>query len=262
MNLYFLGGGNMASAIIAGLYQNKEFNIFVIDKHKEKLNLLQKKYLVNVMLSLPSINSNDILLLAVKPQNLKDTCNNVNANNNPLIISIAAGISISSISKWTNSNRIIRAMPNLPAQVLKGMTGLYTNIDFKEDINIASMIFNSIGKIFWASDEEHLDCLTSISGIWPGCIFYLMDIVYKEACNLGFSKEVAKLLVLETFEGSVKLAQDSGLDFRQLQDKVASKGGVTQSALDVFDKLSIKGIIHESIKVSLDKSKDISKSLG
>ncbi len=237
--IYFLGGGNMASAIIAGLV-NGPHQVGVIDTNADKRADLAQRYGLETYAQVPILSAADVLVLAVKPQDLKASCANIELNG-ALVLSIAAGVDIDTLSRYLNQHqRIIRIMPNTPAQVGLGVSGVFTppQVD-ATDRDLAESMMAAVGKVVRLAQENQIHDITSISGSGPAYVFYLMNALFEAAQAQGFAADEARALSLMTFKGAVALAEESGEDFATLQQKVTSKGGTTHEAIVTFDQQGV-----------------------
>lgn len=259
--IYFLGGGNMCTALVSRLKDEADFSLFVAEQNHERQEFLRQQF-NNIIVenSLPALTSDDILLLAVKPQDMKNALVNVKSNG-ALILSIAAGLSCQTLSSWLdNTHRIVRIMPNTPAQIGMGMAGLFADKDANHDDKaIAIRIMNAVGKTIWVEKEEDLHTVTGISGSGPAYVFYLMDAMFQAGISNGMNKDTARQSVLQTFIGAAKLAEQSGEEFVELQRKVTSKGGTTAAALAVFDNSNTKEIMQNAIDACINRSIEMGK---
>jgi pyrroline-5-carboxylate reductase len=277
--LYFIGYGHMAEAIYQGLDKTLYENILLIEKDDDRRIYIDKKKHGNTQLlkSLDGIKfcNSDIVILAVKPNQIKSICNKINSlimgkKDLPEVISIAAGVSTASIKDYIiqeslshlqNFLHIYRAMPNLCASNGDSITGLFGSSvnDKLNSKNTVSEIFNSVGEVLWVKKESDLNIVTAISGSGPAYIFYIMDVMINSAQELGLSEKDAKKLVAMTLIGSGKM----GLSIQNLKEqisKVSSKGGTTEAALKVFDKENLGLIFNQAIEAAHARSKEISQS--
>lgn len=264
MSIYFLGGGNMAAAIIAGLRRSgSNEDIFVADLGAERRRYLEDTYQVRSGESLPELNSDDVLLLAVKPQDMERACATVK-HNGALILSIAAGLSIDTLSRYLgNSRRIIRIMPNTPAQVGLGVAGLFAPEHISSsDRQRAEAVMAASGITIWLQNEAQMHSITGISGSGPAYVFYLLNALQQAAADFGFSDEQARALSLATFKGAVELAEQSGEPFQTLQDKVTSKGGTTFAALESFRADKIAEHLRKGTQAAAARSQEMAQSAG
>ncbi|MBR7060082.1 MAG: pyrroline-5-carboxylate reductase [Neisseriaceae bacterium] len=262
-NIYFLGGGNMATAIVSGLSQSNLFQITICERFDARRDFLQQNFPnANITDSLPELNSDDILVLAVKPQDMQTALQSV-VLNGALVLSIAAGLSCHTLSQWLDGTmRIIRIMPNTPAQVGLGMAGLFADIAAtNEDKQLAQEIMNSVGKIIWVEKEDDLHTVTAISGSGPAYVFYCMNALYQAALSQGMNQETAYLSVLQTFVGASQLALQSDDSFNELCRKVTSKGGTTAAALNIFEQANLNQIMLQAIEACAKRSIEMSQSI-
>ena len=277
--LYFIGYGHMAEAIYQRLDKSLFKNIFLIEKDDDRRISIDKKRHAKTQLlkSLQGIKfcNSDIVILAVKPNQIKSICNEINSliiekKDLPVVISIAAGVTTTSIKDYIiqenlshlqNFLNIYRAMPNLCASNGDSITGLFGSSvsDITNSKNTVSEIFNSVGEILWVKKEADLNIVTAISGSGPAYIFYIMEIMINSAQELGLSEKDAKKLVTMTLIGSGKM----GLSIQNLKEqisKVSSKGGTTEAALKVFEKENLSLIFNQAIEAAHARSKEISQS--
>jgi len=277
--LYFIGYGHMAEAIYQRLDKSLFENICLIEKDDDRrISIDKKKHgKTQLLKSLKGIKfcNSDIVILAVKPNQIKSICNEINSliiekKDLPLVISIAAGVTTTSIKDYIiqenlshlqNFLNIYRAMPNLCASNGDSITGLFGSSvsDITNSKNTVSEIFNSVGEILWVKKEADLNIVTAISGSGPAYIFYIMEIMINSAQELGLSEQDAKKLVTMTLIGSGKM----GLSIQNLKEqisKVSSKGGTTEAALKVFEKENLSLIFNQAIEAAHARSKEISQS--
>ena len=277
--LYFIGYGHMAEAIYQRLDKSLFENICLIEKDDDRrISIDKKKHgKTQLLKSLQGIKfcNSDIVILAVKPNQIKSICNEINSliiekKDLPVVISIAAGVTTTSIKDYIiqenlshlqNFLNIYRAMPNLCASNGDSITGLFGSSvsDITNSKNTVSEIFNSVGEILWLKKEADLNIVTAISGSGPAYIFYIMEIMINSAQELGLSMEDAKKLVTMTLIGSGKM----GLSIQNLKEqisKVSSKGGTTEAALKVFEKENLGLIFNQAIEAAHARSKEISQS--
>jgi pyrroline-5-carboxylate reductase len=267
MKIGFIGGGNMATAIISGLKTNgfAMQNIAVVEPSAEKRAQLSQQFNVLTHDSIENILENQVIVLAVKPQQLKEICQALSTKlTNQLIISIAAGIRALDISRWLNHHKnIVRVMPNTPAQIQAGISALFALTDVTQSQrDEASMILNAVGKTIWLDDEQQMDAVTAISGSGPAYVFYLIEALQEAAINLGLSQENARLLALETFAGASQLAKESHENVSVLRAQVTSKGGTTEQGILVMESANIKEIMFKTAKAAADKSVILGDALG
>lgn len=247
--LVFLGGGNMAEAIAAGLYQNDKFKIEIIQRNPEKASKLKGRY--PQMTIQPLLNykleENDILVLAIKPQQAKEACQQIKEfSKKCMVVSVMAGIPLKTISQWLNNKRVARAMPNTPGLIGKGITALYFNSEFKQqDQKIIEDMFSAIGIVHLAIEEYEIDKIVPISSSAVAFIYYFMEGIIKSAVNeFGFNEKEATLLVKQMVSGSVALLDlNPDISISDQRSLVTSKKGLTEQGILTFENQKLHDII-------------------
>lgn len=260
MNVFFLGGGNMAAAIAGGLVKQGGYQVHIANRGAEKRERLANELGVSVSEQLPPLSEKDVLVLAVKPQDMQAACGHVQTNG-ALVLSVAAGLSIETLSRYLQGNRrIVRTMPNLPSRIGLGVTGMYAPKEMSgEDRQTADAIMRAVGQTVWLNDEAQIHAVTGISGSGSGYVFYLLDALQQAARAQGFDAEQARSLTLATFKGAVELAEQSGAPFEELRRSVMSKGGTTMQAYHVFDRRGMTEAIAEGVAACVARSQEISQ---
>ncbi|MDO5059626.1 MAG: pyrroline-5-carboxylate reductase [Neisseria sp.] len=261
MTIYFLGGGNMAAAIIGGLKkQQPQADVFAAERGAERRAWLEQQFGIKSGETLPALTADDILVLAVKPQDMQAALSAVKTNG-ALVLSVAAGLAVDTLSGWLNgSRRIVRVMPNTPAAVGLGVAGMFAAAEVSdEDRRRADEIMAASGQTVWLSDEAQMHAITGISGSGPAYVFYLLGALQNAARAQGFNDEDARRLSLATFQGAVELAAQSGGDFAQLQQNVTSKGGTTHEAIETFKRLNVAEAIGEGVAACVARSKEMAE---
>lgn len=263
----FLGGGNMAEALIRGIIAAgvcKPENIFVSDIRAERLEYLAGQYGVQKANDNGELAAKvDILVLSVKPQNMTEALESIKGVFNPeaLVISIAAGIKVASIAAALGDVAIVRVMPNTPALIGEGASALFANEKARAVLKKAETIFSSVGMAVIVDDEDLIDAVTAVSGSGPAYYFLLMEEMIKAASQLGLPEDVAKDLVLQTAKGAALLAasaDERGETAGQLRQKVTSPGGTTEAALKVLAEGKFGPLVAEAIKRARDRSQELS----
>jgi pyrroline-5-carboxylate reductase len=263
----FIGGGNMASSLISGLIASGHApgQIWVSDINADTLKTLAANLNVNTSASNDAvINAVDVVVLAVKPQALSAVAKSAAAliqQKKSLVVSIAAGINQSSLSRWLGADTaIVRCMPNTPALVLTGATALHANNKVTaEQRDLAENILRSVGIALWVEDEAELDAVTAVSGSGPAYYFLLMEAMEKAALELGLSKMTARLLVQQTALGAAKIALESSESPEQLRKRVTSPGGTTQQAIETFQQGGFTELVSKALHAARDRSIEMSK---
>ncbi|MBU1090210.1 pyrroline-5-carboxylate reductase [Patescibacteria group bacterium] len=257
--LAIIGCGIMGSAILEALLREKVFppsRISAIDADEKKLAKLKKKFGVKVAKNATeAVEKADVILLAVKPQNLASVCQNWKTEK--LVISILAGAPIANLQKATGSQKIARAMPNTPAKIGAGISGWFAskNVSKTEKI-LVRKILASFGKEVELRNEKMLNTVTAISGSGPAYFFVFAEALEKVARKFGLGK-LAPIFVRQTFLGAAKLAEAAKISFSELRKNVTSKGGTTEAALKVFEKKKFGKIVEIAAKAAKKRSEKL-----
>ena len=266
----FIGGGNMAGSLIKGLIADgyPVADIWVSDTDESKLAVYRQQLGVHATLSNQElINEVSVVVLAVKPQVLKGVLTEIKEvvkEQAPLIVSIAAGIRSDSIVEWLGGGAAVtRCMPNTPALVGSGATGLYANEQVSsEQRDQAESIMRSVGLIVWLDNEELLDAVTAISGSGPAYYFLMMEAMEKVAVEMGVSQGSARLLVQQTTFGAAKLAMEASDSPETLRLKVTSPGGTTERAIASFEQSGFRDTVRAALNAAQSRSVELSDELG
>lgn len=268
--LSFIGGGNMASALIGGLI-NQGFapqNICVADPITESRQKLETDYqIATTDDNTIAASQADILVLAVKPQILKPVCEAIAPAiqaHPPLVISIAAGITLPSLQNWLGAaTPIVRCMPNTPALVKTGATGLFASKTVSNaQKQQTESILSAIGMQVWVETEAQIDAVTAVSGSGPAYFFMVMEAMQAAGESLGLDAETAKALTLQTALGAAKMAQTSDVDAAELRRRVTSPGGTTAAAIGVFEDDGLRELFSKALQAANDRSVEMAKELG
>lgn len=263
----FIGGGNMASAIIGGLRQHGQpaEQILVVEPQQATREVLLAQHRVQAQPAADArLAQADVVVWAVKPQLFQQAAAPVVAWTLPsLHLSIAAGIPTRSLSSWLGSQRIVRAMPNTPALVGKGMTGLFALPQVcAEDRKRIAWITSAIGQSLWVNDEAQLDAVTALSGSGPAYVFYFLEAMRDAGVQMGLEPEQAYRLALATFEGGSALAAQSDESPEVLRQRVTSKGGTTFAATTTMDELGVKASFVQAMQAAQKRAQELGQELG
>ena len=260
----FIGGGNMAEAIINGLLSQRTIEpsaIYVADKREERCAFLHAEYTINsVADNSDAISQANIIILAVKPQNLPQLAEEISGiDSSKLIVSILAGIPTQKIQDMLGADlRVVRVMPNTAALVKQAMAGIAGGINATPtDIETVTYIFEQLGKVL-VVNESDIDLITGVSGSGPAYVFYFIEAMRDAAIEHGMPKENADLLVTQTFKGALELLTRSNDDPTALRAKVTSKGGTTEQGIAILDKCNVRKIIYDMIHAAVTRSKELS----
>jgi len=212
----------------------------------------------------------DTVVLAVKPQLLKMVCQQLDASKyrNNLFISIAAGVNSSDINRWLSRNNmdkqaIVRCMPNTPALLQCGASGLYANEQVSEmQKQQAEEILQAVGLVLWVSSEEQLNAVTAVSGSGPAYFFLMMEAMQQAGEKLGLPAEIAEKLVLQTALGAARMATESDVSPAELRQRVTSKGGTTEQAIASFQSADFQQIVFRALEAANNRSISLAEELG
>ena len=265
----FIGAGNMAYALINGLLNNgyNSKNIKVSDPNDELLRKREAELNVTTYANNPSlVEVCDIIVFAVKPQVLSEVCLELREKVNPkhLFISIVAGIRVNDINRWLGGNySLVRTMPNTPALMQHGVTGLFQNeLVNDEQKALVTTILSSVGDCFWVNEEKLIDAITAISGSGPAYFFLLMQSMTQAGMALGLDEKTAKELSVQTAFGASLMATKSGKDPKTLRTNVTSPNGTTQAAIESFQDQNFEGIVASATRAAFDRARELSTELG
>lgn len=266
----FIGGGNMASSIIGGLVASgfAADAIWASDPIADSLARLKQVAPVNTTSdNSEAVAAADVVVLAVKPQIMKSVAQSIAADvqaRQPLIISIAAGIDIANLDRWLGGNlSIVRSMPNTPALVRTGATGLFaTERVSQEQRRQTETILQSVGSVHWFDREAALDAVTAVSGSGPAYFFLVMEAMQAAGEKLGLSPAQAKKLTLQTALGAATMALQSDVEPDELRRRVTSPNGTTERAIGELEQGGLRELFEQALMAARDRSIELSQELG
>jgi len=266
MKVLVIGAGNMGLTYAQGMSKSrllKKRNIMVLDKSEEKLEELNQISHFDAFNELEDcVPKADIIFIAVKPYHAEGVFKAISklVNKEQIIVSIMAGVTIASIKELTGLEKVVRAMPNLPAQIGKGLTSYVTSPEISriEMLTVESLL-DTTGKSMRVSSENFIDASTGISGSGPAYVFYFMQSMMEAALQMGFSKNDSTVLVSQTFTGAVELFNQSNLSPNSWMDRVASKGGTTRAALDSMEDNNVNELIKEAAFAAFSRAVEMGK---
>lgn len=265
-NITFIGGGNMAQALIGGLIARglPSTRIMVSDPVEAIRQVLQEKEIHTVNDNAEAIKHADVVVLAVKPQVLASVLKPLQGLlDGKLIVSIIAGAEIETIAELSGTDRIVRVMPNTPALVQTGAHGLYAHANVtNQDRDLASQILAATGLTIWVNSEAQIDAVTAVSGSGPAYFFYLMESMIRAGKNMGLDEKVATALTLQTALGAAQMAITSSNTPSELRKNVTSPNGTTQAALEVFDRAQISQNIQTALAAAQKRSQELAQELS
>jgi len=265
----------MGRALISGLLANG-FNanqISVVEANSTTAQNLQNDFKVQIISALENITfdftKNNVVVMAIKPQDFNIATKGLAAKlkhpslQSPLVLSIAAGIRLDDMSRWLDQRRCVRAMPNTPALIGKGITGLFAHADINPDDRVlAETICNAVGQSVWVTDEKLMDVVTAVSGSGPAYVFAFLEAMQSAGEKLGLDTNTARKLAYTTLEGATQLAQNSSESASVLRERVTSKGGTTAAALEVLNQDGWHAILEKAIAAADQRGKVMGDELG
>jgi pyrroline-5-carboxylate reductase len=268
VKITFIGGGNMASAIIGGLIRKRwpRRAIRVVEVAQSARERLAREFKVRARAALDAEAANsDCIVLAVKPQQLREVAGALKPLlAAQLVITLAAGVRVRDLSRWLGGYpRIVRVMPNTPALALAGISGLYAGRAVNAAGRAAAQrILDAVGTTLWLKREDDLDAVTAVSGSGPAYVYYFVEALERAARELGLAADAAHGLALETFSGALKLAEQTGEPPETLRNRVTSKGGTTERALASMEADRVKDAIVRAVKAAAKRSRELGDELG
>jgi pyrroline-5-carboxylate reductase len=268
MNLTFIGGGNMATALIGGLRKKapQARAIKVVEIAPEARARLTETFRVECFAQ-PSDAApyGDLVVLAVKPQNMREAAYALKPHlERELVLSIAAGIRLADLSRWLGGYPLLaRCMPNTPALIGAGVTGLYARPEVAPDQRAqAASVLEAVSEVIWLDDETLLDPVTAVSGSGPAYVFFFIEALERAARELGLEPAAARRLALATFRGSAELAARSDEPPAALRERVTSKGGTTERALAAMRSAGIDDAIVRAVRAANERAREMGDELG
>lgn len=267
-HIAFIGGGNMASALIAGLIDAglNASQIRVLEIQPQARAALIERYGIVASAKEDEVLTHaNCVVFAVKPQQIAGICRDLaEKTKNSMIMSIAAGVRTADLSRWLNGHRnIVRAMPNTPSLIRAGISGLYACAEV--DANgreLAQQLLEAVGKVVWVDHERELDAVTAISGSGPAYVFHFLEGLIAAGHQLGLNPEQSRELALETLVGAAKLAAGSDDSPTVLRTKVTSPGGTTQAALEIFAEAHWMETIADAARAADQRAQELGDNLG
>jgi len=270
MRSTFVGGGNMASAMIGGLLARGagSADIAVVEPvaaQRERLAMRFPGVRLYESAGADALHGTDIVVLAVKPQQMQDAARQLSPfiGAAPLVLTIAAGVRCADVSRWLGGyRRIVRAMPNTPALIGAGISGLYATSDARPNAAIAVRVLEACGEVIVCDDERALDAVNAVSGNGPAYVFYFLEALEQAALELGLTANDAHRLAYATFDGSVRLALQSTEPAATLRANVTSKGGTTEAAIRVLDAASVRQRFIDGVKAGAARAAELGDELA
>jgi pyrroline-5-carboxylate reductase len=271
MNLAFIGGGNMASALIGGLvnHGSDARGFRVVEPFAAQQDRLVSRFPgigIFAEVTAGAIDGADLVVMAVKPQQMREAAEALApfVSEVPVVMSIAAGTRIDDLSAWLGGySRIVRAMPNTPALVGAGISGAYAAPEVDgASRKLAARVLKAAGSVLWVEREDMLDAVTGVSGSGPAYAFYFLEGLEEAALELGFARADAGKLAYATFAGAMRLALAWDLDPGILRAQVTSKGGTTERAITLMESEGVKARFVAAVKAAAARARDLGEELG
>ncbi|MEM6298253.1 MAG: pyrroline-5-carboxylate reductase [Bacteroidota bacterium] len=266
MKILIAGAGNMGRTYAEGFLTDHlltKDDLTILEKNEERAKQLQAEGYTNVIHQADErIKVLDIVLLAVKPQDLPSLVEQLRPHlrADQIVLSIMAGITIETLKRELQVTKVARAMPNLPSQIGRGMTGFTASDDVdRRELFILQNLINTTGKSIYFEREGKLDAVTAISGSGPAYVFYFMEAMMKTASEMGFSRAESELLVEQTFLGAVDLIRVSKTSCTDWIKRVASRGGTTEAALKAFESRDLTSSIQEGLRAARDRAEELGR---
>ena len=267
MKIAFIGGGNMAAALIGGLLRagRTATEIEVIEVDAARCAQLRSQFGVAAAAAPDAkLRSAEVIVLAVKPQQMRSACEAAQPwIGQPLVVSIAAGTRSADIARWLGASAIVRTMPNTPALIGRGITGLAaTAAVTAAQREIAAQIMRAAGEVIWFDDETKLDAVTAVSGSGPAYVFYFIEALARAGTELGLRDEDARALAVQTFVGAAHLAAESHEPLATLRVRVTSKGGTTAAALAWLEANAVGARVAEAVHAANRRAGELADESG
>ena len=264
ITLTILGCGNMGRAFAAGLLSSEIVtaqSLTLVERREDRCISLKKEYNCGAFTNLVDAPKSEYLLLAIKPQDLQDAADSINAaiSGETIVISILAGVSLQVLQKALNGHaRIIRAMPNLPAIIAAGMTAFVATSQIKEEERaVITLFFSAVGEALELKDEQLLNGVTAISGSGPAYLYYFLQAWRLAAQDLGFSEKQANRLICQTVKGATELWEESDYNSDSLRQRVTSKGGTTEAAQRVLEESQVAAVFRRAINRAAARAEEL-----
>ena len=270
----FIGGGNMATSIIGGLVKSvagqapqvQPDSILVSDPGDAARQQLEQQFAVQTTTDNQQAATADIIVLAVKPQVMQSVVEPLReqlAQHQPLIISVAAGIDLAALSRWSGCQNIVRCMPNTPALLGQGATGLFASEAVTlEQRNQTDALLSPTGVTVWVQTEAEIDAVTALSGSGPAYYFLMMESMIQAGIELGLSPETAEKLTLQTAVGAGIMAQSADISPAELRRRVTSPRGTTEQAIQSFERSNLAAVVKTAMQAARDRAQELSQELG
>ncbi len=265
--LAFIGGGNMAIAVVGGLLKKglAPSQVLIVEPYETQRQRLQGELGVKALAAPEaSLDKAQLVVWAVKPQTFKEAAAQVRPfTGQALHLSVAAGIRSDSIAQWLSSERVVRAMPNTPALIGQGMTALFARPAVAEaERSLVEAVIRTTGDCLWLKEEQQLDAVTALSGSGPAYVFYFIEAMIEAGTAMGLSPEQARRLAVGTFTGASALTANSSEPPAVLRERVTSKGGTTYAALTAMERAGMKNSFIAAMQAAKQRATALGDEFG
>lgn len=264
----FIGAGNMAASLIGGLRAKglDAAQIRASDPGAETRTKVNAEHGIEVFAdNAEAIQGADVVVLAVKPQAMKAVCEAIRPSLKPdqLVVSIAAGITCASMNNWLGAQPIVRCMPNTPALLRQGVSGLFATAEVTtEQRQQAQELLSAVGIALWLNEEQQLDAVTAVSGSGPAYFFLLIEAMTAAGVKLGLPADIAAQLTLQTALGAAHMAVASDVDAAELRRRVTSPAGTTEAAIKSFQAGGFEALVEKALGAAAHRSAEMAEQLG
>jgi pyrroline-5-carboxylate reductase len=266
----FIGGGNMAASLIGGLLQagHPRERLAVAEPLAERRAWLAQSFGLRVCETAGDATAGaELVVLAVKPQHMREALAGLKLATGCVVVSIAAGVQLASLAQWLGPDVwLVRTMPNTPALLGAGISGLYADASVPDAARaLASYVLGAAGSCVWLESETQIDAVTAISGSGPAYFFLVTEAMREAGVQLGLSPDISAALALQTFIGAAKMADDGArrsIDIAQLRANVTSKGGTTEAALRHLENAGLRTIFADALRAAADRGRELGASLA
>jgi pyrroline-5-carboxylate reductase len=264
----FIGAGNMAASLIGGLRaQGVDASAIRASDHgaEQRAKISAEHGIQTFAANAEAIQDADVIVLAVKPQVMKAVCLDLAAHigANQLIVSIAAGITCASLENWLGPRAIVRCMPNTPALLRQGVSGLYANSQVSAtQRQQAEQLLSAVGLALWLEQEQQIDAVTAVSGSGPAYFFLLIEAMTAAGEKLGLPRDTAAQLTLHTALGAARMAVASEVDAAELRRRVTSPAGTTEAAINSFQAGGFEALVEQALNAAARRSAELAEQLG
>ncbi|MEQ8858310.1 MAG: pyrroline-5-carboxylate reductase [Pseudomonadales bacterium] len=266
LTIAFIGAGNMARSLISGLLAAgaDAARLRAADPDAGQRQTLDKLGVATFSDNDRAIRGADLVVLAVKPQVLGSVLKPLRLESTQLIVSIAAGVPLAALSRWTGKDlAIVRCMPNTPALLGAGITGMFASPTVTvAQRDGADAVLATAGRTLWVAEEAHLDSVTAVSGSGPAYFFYLMEAMIEAGVGLGLDRESATTLVLETAYGAARMAREGAQSPGALRVNVTSPGGTTERALSILDAAGVRDTLERAVSGAAQRARELAEEFG